>query len=53
MFGTLPLEAVRQIEDETGEAVPLVFARRQKLIDDDLGAVQKVPELSLQVYPET
>ena len=43
----LPLEAVRQEQDEAGEARPLVFRRDDELVDDDLRGVGEVAELRL------
>ena len=43
---TLAFIAVRQQHDQTGKQSPLVFTRNQKLIDDDLGAIGEIAELS-------
>src|ERR1700760_26353 len=45
MFGPLAFVAVRQKQNEAGRQRPLVFAGAQKLIDDDLRAVDEVAEL--------
>src|ERR1700761_1606622 len=45
MFGPLAFVAVRQKKNEAGRERPLVFAGAQKLIDDDLRAVDEVSEL--------
>ena len=46
VLGTLAFVAVRQEEHEAAGAVPLRFAGGEKLIDDNLGAVGEIPELS-------
>ena len=43
----LALEAVREQQREAREPVPLVFARREELVDDDLRPVGEVAELGL------
>ena len=47
VFGALTLETVGKKHRETAHTLPLLFARSDKLIDDDLSAVAKVTELSL------
>jgi hypothetical protein len=47
VLGPLALVPVRQEQHEPGEALPLVLARRDELVDDDLRAVQEVAELGL------
>ena len=44
MLRTLSFVAVRQEEHEPAQAVPLVFSRDQKLVDDDLCAVREGAE---------
>ena len=46
MLGPLAFVAVREEEHEAAGAVPLRFAGGEELIDDDLGAVGKITELS-------
>src|ERR1700730_3657410 len=45
MFGALAFVAVREKHDETRRQIPLVLARANELIDDDLSAVGKIAEL--------
>ena len=49
MFRTLSFVAVGQQHHDPGEQVPLVLARRNKLVDDDLRAVCEIAELR---FPE-
>ena len=43
---SLSFVAVRQQQNEPGWLPPLGFSRREKLVDDDLRAVDEVAELS-------
>jgi hypothetical protein len=45
VFRTLPFVAVRQQQNNAGRQVPFVFRGGNKLIDDDLRAVDEVSEL--------
>src|SRR5206468_2834877 len=45
VFGALPLQAVREEQHETREALPFLFGADDKLIDDGLRAVPEVAEL--------
>ncbi len=47
VLGPLPLEAVRQEQDEARQARPLVLGRDDELVDDDLRRVREVAELRL------
>jgi len=47
VLGALAFVAVREEHNETRLLLPLVFLRSQKLVDDDLGTVSEVAELSL------
>src|SRR5262245_7225646 len=47
MLRSLALEAVRQKADEARHAQPLAFARRDELVEHDLGPVGEVAELRL------
>ncbi|KAI3492962.1 hypothetical protein L1887_42337 [Cichorium endivia] len=47
VLGTLTVVAVGQVEHETGALEPLALARGDELVDDALGVVGKVAELSL------
>ena len=47
VLGPLAFVAVRQEHHETGGLVPLVLARHDELVDDDLGAVHEITELRL------
>src|SRR5713226_9234202 len=46
MLRALTLIAVRQQEPDTGRLVPLLFARCDELIDNDLSGVDEVAKLS-------
>ena len=45
MFRALAFVAVRQQQHDAGEQIPLVFARDDELVDDDLRAVGEIAEL--------
>src|SRR5436190_22721964 len=47
MFGPLAFEAVGQKQNDTAEAFPLVLRAGNELIDDGLGGIPKITELSL------
>src|SRR6185369_14324198 len=47
VLGTLALVTMRQEKHEARKPVPLVLARRDELINDDLRAVQEIAELRL------
>ncbi len=47
VFGSLTFIAMRQQHNQSAEQSPLVFARCDELIDDDLRTVGKVAELRL------
>src|SRR6266446_6919458 len=49
MFRALAFVAVRQEHDETGRQIPLVLARADELVDDDLRTVGEITELR---FPE-
>ena len=49
MFRALTFVAVREQHDESGEQVPLGFSGADELVDDGLGHVDEVAELS---FPE-
>src|SRR5690606_5923033 len=43
----LPLVAVGKVEDQAAQAQPLVLARGDELVDDDLTGVEEIAELRL------
>lgn len=45
MFGTSPIETMRQDERESGLPHPLVLAIGEESIDDHLSSVKKITEL--------
>src|SRR6266481_5735422 len=47
MFRALAFVAVREEHDETGRQIPLVLARADELVDDDLRTVGEITELRL------
>ena len=47
MLRPLTFVAVWQQQPDTGRLVPLLFARRDELIDNDLSRVDEIAELSL------
>src|SRR6266850_5463104 len=47
MFRALAFVAMREEHDETRRQIPLVLARANKLVDDDLSAVGEITELRL------
>ena len=47
MLRPLPFVAVRQQHHHAGEQIPLVLARGDELVDDDLRAVREIAELRL------
>src|SRR6056297_3015627 len=46
VLGTLALVTVRQVHDQAAQSAPLGFARSDELVDDHLGAVDEIAELS-------
>src|SRR6266446_6359475 len=50
MFRALAFVAVREEHDETRRQIPLVLARADELVDDDLRAVGKIAELRFPEY---
>ncbi len=45
VFRALAFVAVRQQQHDAGQQIPLVLARRDELVDDDLRAVREIAEL--------
>src|SRR5437667_8997103 len=50
VLGPLSFVAVREEQHEAGQKPPLVLARAEELVDDDLGAVREIAELRFPAY---
>lgn len=47
VLGTLTVHAMRQVKDDTGLDVPLIFTRRHVIVNHDLGPIGKISKLGL------